>query len=624
MYRIYPKIKKMSFTNNGEFFLPDRFIIFFNSKMVSVCNKLSSNYNCEIGKEADANILFLLDVSLGEEAYRIKIDNNKIIVYYHYESGAFYAVITLLQIINQVKQSIKTVIIEDEPDLKVRGFMLDISRDKVPQITTVKKVIDMMSNIKMNHLELYVEGFSYGYPSFEEYLEKDGFISVEEYQEIEKYAQQNFIDLVPNQNGFGHMAKWLALDEFKDLAEQPEGIFLWGRHREPNTLNPLDEGSLELIKRMYQDMLAFSNSKYFNMNFDEPFELGKGKSKQACDEQGIGNVYIDYVLKVYKEIKKYNKIPLIWGDVLIKHPELLYRLPKDMIFLDWGYDANYPFSKNLKKLADLGINFMAAPGTTSWCSFAGRTHDWLENITNACVYTKLYGGLGILLTDWGDFGHLQFLPVSYPPLIFAGLFSWRVSEGTFLTIRDYLNTQIFKDENNIIADTIIDLGNYYRYLNDYRSNGTTTFHNFMWATYAVNEEEPCKYYRERTTSILLDYNKYKMLDEFLILKEKEIELSQLNVDDGDVIKEELQQTISLLKNIHKLNIAHNERIDINLRIELLEEVLANKSAFIEKQKELWLSRNKQGGIKDSLSYLERFYQFIEITLKDIRGVINEA
>ena len=52
-------------------------------------------------------------------------------------------------------------------------------------------------------------------------------------------------------------------------------------------------------------------------------------------KKGIGNVYIDYVLKAYEIIKQYQKTPLIWGDVLIKHPDLLGRLPKDMIFVDW-------------------------------------------------------------------------------------------------------------------------------------------------------------------------------------------------------------------------------------------------------------------------------------------------
>ena len=113
------------------------------------------------------------------------------------------------------------------------------------------------------------------------------------------------------------------------------------------------------------------------------------------------NCYVDFVLKAYHEIKKYNKQPLIWGDVLLKHPEVLHRLPDDMIFIDWGYDGNYPFSKNLKMISEKNIKFIAAPGTTSWCSLSGRTSDMLFNIYNACIYTKEYQGLGVLLTDLG-------------------------------------------------------------------------------------------------------------------------------------------------------------------------------------------------------------------------------
>ncbi|MDD4077106.1 MAG: family 20 glycosylhydrolase [Bacilli bacterium] len=624
MYKIYPKVKKMNFLSNKEYVLPNKFIIFFNHKMVNVFKKLSASLKCEEGNRKEADILFLVDFSLNEEAYRLEISEDKITVFYHYENGAFYAAVSLLQLIRGAQGRIRTLVIEDEPDLKIRGFMMDVSRDKVPQIATVKKIIDFMSDLKMNHLELYVEGFSYGYPSFKHYLAEDGFISVEEYRELENYARENFIDLVPNQNGFGHMAKWLEKEEFKDLAELPEGLFLWGRHRKPGTLNPLDERSLDLIKTMYHDMLPNSSSRYFNMNFDEPFELGKGKSKEACEQYGVGNVYIDYVLKAYCEIKKYDKTPLIWGDVLIKHPELLQRLPQDMIFIDWGYDAGYPFSQNLKKLKELGIKFMAAPGTTSWCSFTGRTFDWWENITNACVYTKIYDGEGVLLTDWGDFGHLQFLPTSYPALIYAGLMSWRVAEGTYFTVRDYLNRFVYNDNKNIIADAVLDLGNYYRYLNEYRSNGTATFHNFMWATYAVGEVDSCRYYQQRTASIILDYDKYLMLERFLTLKEEEIALAEMDTEDGDIVRDELIQSIAFLKIIHKLNIAYNDKIALATRIKLLKEVITAREDFITKQKRLWLYRNKSGGLASSLSYIDKFYCFVEMTLNYIRGGDNEA
>ena len=159
--------------------------------------------------------------------------------------------------------------IVDYPDLEVRGFMLDISRSKVPNVETIYKYIDVLSRLRYNHFELYVEGFSFEYKSMP-FVNKDGnYISVEEYKKIEAYCYEHFIDLVPNQNGFGHMTDWLKLDEFKYLSNV-DGLFnIWGSNRSSSTLDPTNKESFELVKKMYGDMLPYSNSKYFNMNFDE-------------------------------------------------------------------------------------------------------------------------------------------------------------------------------------------------------------------------------------------------------------------------------------------------------------------------------------------------------------------
>ncbi len=91
---------------------------------------------------------------------------------------------TLAQIVRQSDKMIKNLEIEDYPDLKIRGLMIDISRDKVPTIKTIKNIIDMISSLKMNHIELYVEGFSFEYEKYKKYLKKDGYITKEEYKEI--------------------------------------------------------------------------------------------------------------------------------------------------------------------------------------------------------------------------------------------------------------------------------------------------------------------------------------------------------------------------------------------------------------------------------------------------------
>ncbi|HHX78879.1 MAG TPA: family 20 glycosylhydrolase [Acholeplasmataceae bacterium] len=616
MYKLYPSVRTIVYTKE-HFITKDKYFVSFDKFLENVFNKLNTFLSANKKKEA-GDINFIYDSSLKEEEYQLNIDSNKIHISYKSEAGAFFAVTTLKQIFRQSGEKLQTVEINDYPDLSIRGLLLDISRNKVPKLETVYKVVDLMSDLKMNHLELYVEGFSFEYKSFSKYLVEDGYFTLEEYKELEEYCNQRSIDLVPNQNGFGHMADWLAKEEFNDLAECPDGAYIWGRNRPAATLDPGDPRSLKLISKMYADMLPHSNSKYFNMNFDEPMELGKGKSKEICEEKGIANVYIDYTLKAYDEIKKYNKTPLIWGDVLIHHPESLKRLPKDMLFVDWGYDSVYPYSKNLKKLSDLNIKFLAAPATTSWCSFTGRSNEYIESINNACIYTKKYGGFGVILTDWGDFGHFQFLPISYAPIAYLAMMSWTTEEGTITKLPDYMNKYVFKDKENLLFQTMFDLGSYNRYENSYTTNATYTFYGFLWGYYASKAEDPIEYYKNKTKGSILSVNKFNLLHQFLNNKVEEIQITDLHCDDGDLIKKELYQSIYLIKNIQKVMMAFNEDLSIKERISYLEEVMNSKNRIIDRQKKLWLSRNKSGGLEDSIALIEGFLKFAEYTLSEYK------
>ena len=57
----------------------------------------------------------------------------------------------------------------------------------------MKYLVDIMSDLKMNHLELYVEGFSFEYKSFPQYLQENSYVTVEEYKELEEYCNKNAI-----------------------------------------------------------------------------------------------------------------------------------------------------------------------------------------------------------------------------------------------------------------------------------------------------------------------------------------------------------------------------------------------------------------------------------------------
>ncbi|MBP5550904.1 MAG: family 20 glycosylhydrolase [Bacilli bacterium] len=591
---VFPVPKKV-IRADGFFETSELMKVFSELESLFVYEELKTFVNFEKAAKEDAQLKYLLDNELAEQDYKIVVEDKTITIYASSAVGHFYGTTTLKQIFDK---SIQCQTIIDGPDLKVRGFMYDISRNKVPKVETVKLIIDVMAKLKMNHLELYVEGFSFGYKSFPEYLHKDGYLSIEEYQEIEAYANSKFIDFVPNMNGFGHMNAWLAIPELKHLGETETGMYKWGKFRKPSTLNALDPESIELVKKMYADMIPYMKSQYFNMNFDEPFELGLEKTKEAVEQYGEEKVYIDYMLKAYEEIKKYGKTPIIWGDVLINHDNALPLIPKDMIFAEWGYEAEHPFKDHLKKLSKEGIKFLAAPGTSTWNTIAGRKDDAYENILNACYYTKEYGGEGILLTDWGDNGHLQPLPISLPYLAYAGLLSYRCNEGAFKKVRKFVNKEIFDDSSGMIADLILELGNYYHFENDYVGNATHSFHVITQSVNALDQEEEDRvdYVIKRMHGKELTIEKYNAIMDFYDAKHNQL----LDCDVDNLVKDELAFAIHLLKTLATFLLAVNDIYDNKFRIKRFKEVLKQKDILIGTLEYIWLERNKYSELEDSI------------------------
>lgn len=522
------------------------------------------------------------DLSIeNEEEYHLIIQEDRIQIISKTEKAAFYGLVTLKQL--QSEQIIETQDIKDKPDLEVRGLMLDISRAKVLNVSSIKKIIDLIAELKYNHLELYVEGFSYEYKNIKEALADKNYLTQEEYLEVEKYAIEKYIDFVPNQNGFGHMSDWLALDKFKELAECPDGFEIWGSKRPPSTLDPTNPKSFELVKQMYEEMIPFTKSKYFNMNFDEPYELGHGKSKQECLKTSTEDVYIEYLEKLANVVRKYNKTPMIWGDVLVKHPDKISKLSKDIVFIDWGYNKAYDFVNHAKMLEELKVKYLLAPGTSTWSSITGRFIDMKETIENSTCSSKKYHGLGILLTDWGDMGHLQYLPSSYLGFIYGAMLLW--SSGTIEDAEKYLAI-ILNDET--LAKVIVELSHYHELEGEYRDYGTRLFASIMWAEHGRRQDDKVNFFLNRMKSNIISYEAVQKLHDLFIQEKNKLQNAKECLE-----KDEIKNAILLLETL----LAINERLHSYLDncIVNFDEPIKNLEKYLENHKKLWLARNIKEG-----------------------------
>ena len=516
-----------------------------------------------------------------EEEYHLIIQEDRIQIISKTEKAAFYGLVTLKQL--QSEQIIETQEIKDKPDLEVRGLMLDISRAKVLNVSSIKKIIDLVAELKYNHLELYVEGFSYEYKNIKEALADKNYLTQEEYLEVEKYAIEKYIDFVPNQNGFGHMSDWLALDKFKELAECPDGFEIWGSKRPPSTLDPTNPKSFELVKQMYEEMIPFTKSKYFNMNFDEPYELGHGKSKQECLKTSTEDVYIEYLEKLANVVRKYNKTPMIWGDVLVKHPDKISKLSKDIVFIDWGYNKAYDFVNHAKMLEELKVKYLLAPGTSTWSSITGRFIDMKETIENSTYASKKYHGLGILLTDWGDMGHLQYLPSSYLGFIYGAMLSW--SSGTIEDAEKYLAI-ILNDE--ILAKVIVELSRYHELEGEYRDYGTRLFASIMWAEHGKRQDDEVNFFLNRMKSNIISYEAVQNLHKLFTQEKNKLQNAKECLE-----KDEIENAILLLETLLDINERLHSYLD-NCVVNF-DEPIKNLEKYLENHKKLWLARNIKEG-----------------------------
>src|SRR5699024_4875843 len=91
-----------------------------------------------------------------------------------------------------------------------------------------------------------------------------------------------------------------------------------------------------------------------------------------------------------------------------------------------------------------------------------------------------YGADGLIVTDWGDSGHWQVMPVSYPGYIYAAGVGWQVQANLQHeeAIQNYASECVFQDRSGLIGKFLMDLGRYYHYENSSIENATYTNHLF--------------------------------------------------------------------------------------------------------------------------------------------------
>jgi len=473
--------------------------------------------------------------------------------------------------------------------------MLDISRDKVPSMGTLFELVDRLASWKVNQLQLYTE-HTFAYLNHPTVWREASPLTAEEVVALDAYCRQRFIELVPNQNSFGHLTRWLIHPEYAGLAET-HGEFAtpWGMEQGPYSLAPVHPGSLRLIQSLYDELLPNFSSRMVNVGCDETFDIGAGQSRDACARHGADRVMFDYLLSLYADVTRRGLTMQFWADILVHHPHLLAELPQDAVALLWNYEAAQPFEDSAALFQTAGQPFYVCPGTSTWNSLAGRHANMLANTLDAARAGLAHGAQGYLNTDWGDNGHWQTPPFSLPGFAAGAAYSWCLAANQELPIDAAVSRFALEDAGGAAVSALIRLGGLYQAAGMELPNSSALFWLLQYPLEKLRGLPRLP--AERIDTCLAEID--AALDD--------LGRARIGRADAALVEAEIRLAARMLRHACLRGRLLNEA-DPASPAALVKTLKDDVSEWLEEYRRVWLERNRPGGLRESAGRIEKLVE----------------
>jgi hypothetical protein len=555
-------------------------------------------------------VLVSLDASLPAQGYELSIRRDVAHLRHGDDLGRRYGEQTLDQL-RATDGSLPQVHVRDWPDIAVRGFMLDISRDRVPTMQTLERLVSVLATARYNHLQLYIE-HTFAYRDHRDVWRDASPMTAEEMAGLDDLCAEHGIELVANQNCFGHMGRWLALDRYRSMADSPDGAEVVEGFRIPPSVLAPTEANAEFAVGLVREQMAALESSRVNVGCDETFELGRGLSAKRAGEIGRAGVYMEHLNRIVRPLLDDGCQVMFWGDVVARDPERLADLVEgDLTALVWNYDApevpTPPVPPGVEEiLSDLGIDletptdfetrvasfreasvpFWVAPGTSSWQSLIGRWDNARANLIDAATTGRDRGAGGFLVTDWGDNGHQQPPSVSDLPILYGGAVGWCAQANAEVDVASALDRLVYQDGSRTLGRLLETVGGVAQRTGRIGRNVSPLFAAlFPHQLHLVGGEA--------------DASKITAVIETLDRARDELGDARPLCADGSIVTEELDVAIGLAR-FGALRLGSDAGLDAPGPAVMRDDL----AGLIDRYRSTWAARSRPGGLSDSVAHLE--------------------
>ena len=345
--------------------------------MGSIKNPLISEY-CK------KNNITINDKRPGPEGYVLNVDKNLVVVAGWDDPGAFFGLQSLRQLITAgLGKTIQGVKVTDWPNMPFRGVRLYVPGPE--NVAFFKRFLrDFMALYKYNKVIMEVNCMrldkhpevNAGWIEFSKYMQYtrsnstqglhgeeknsshydagDGYIMEKnEIREMVEYANQNFIEVIPEIPSLTH--GYYLLTRHPELAEYPGDKW-------PDTYCPSNPASYELMFDVYDEYVEVMKPKMVHIGHDEWWGAPLGVCP-LCKGKDHSKLFAEDVTKIHGYFAKKGIKTTMWGDYLLEsvrkaevqnrtsslgvkyqtpgavRPEVVKEsIPKDILIFNWFWD----------------------------------------------------------------------------------------------------------------------------------------------------------------------------------------------------------------------------------------------------------------------------------------------
>ncbi|MGI8922793.1 MAG: family 20 glycosylhydrolase [Fimbriimonadales bacterium] len=288
------------------------------------------------------------------------------------------------------------------------GWMYDIGREQSPREDALRVMLERSLMAGYNAVGFYLE-HRYAYPSAP-WAADEGCLTPELVRKLSAEFRPRGLRVIPFLNVLGHMEGFIRSEGGQWLGEGPS--------TGSAQMCPSRQECIDFGRKLITDALDAFEDEWMHLGGDETNQLGQCEiCADRATKIGKAGIYASYFAPLCEWVVSLGKRPCLWGDMLIEHPDVLVRLPKETIMFDWHYGER-PYDST-KMFRDAGFDVVCCPAVRSYDSFFCHLNETRENIDQHAEDAEKLRVLGVLVTTW-EFSYFTNYASTLPIIYSAG------------------------------------------------------------------------------------------------------------------------------------------------------------------------------------------------------------